>query len=443
MKKQTVFFVLLAVISLLPLRGLAANEGTGAHWELTSSAGEYLVDDTVYIELCASDAEDLFAYEGEILFDPDYLSFQEAVFEGAGYSKVQQSEEGIVQFVYTEIGENRIMDADKLVAFQFQARKTGKTAVKLIYASAVDTALHSDPNNAPNAVETVEITEPEPPKRPNNGGGGGGGGGGLIVSSPKPTASPTPTTEPEPTPAPDDLPAEEPSGALPPNFSDMAGFEWAEEAVNALAAQNILNGVGESLFAPADEMTRAEAAKLLTAAFSGMEPDAAEEAPFPDVPNGEWYAGYVSYAVRQGWITGYEDGTLHEEDPLTRAQIAAIIFRLLTDETIEQYGGNAPVFEDVSTDAWYYRYVSTIASAGIVAGIHQLAGKPLLHGLLAALAGKLDHPADGERLPALGTDLHGDLIGRTAHSSRFDFEEGHSVLQSLGENVDRLRSEFL
>lgn len=67
-------------------------------------------------------------------------------------------------------------------------------------------------------------------------------------------------------------------------------------------------------------------------------------------------------------LAGYEDGALHEEDPLTRAQIAAIIFRLLTDETIEQYDGNAPVFEDVPTDAWYYRYVSTIARAGIVAG---------------------------------------------------------------------------
>ncbi len=67
-------------------------------------------------------------------------------------------------------------------------------------------------------------------------------------------------------------------------------------------------------------------------------------------------------------LQGYGDGSLHENDPLTRAQLATIIFRLLTDETIEKYGDGSTVFEDVPADAWHYQYVSTIAKAGIVVG---------------------------------------------------------------------------
>ena len=99
------------------------------------------------------------------------------------------------------------------------------------------------------------------------------------------------------------------------------------------------------------------------------EPDTDTQKPDEGTPAPTLACGNATIDVsRSVVLAGYEDGALHEEDPLTRAQIAAIIFRLLTDETIEQYDGNAPVFEDVPTDAWYYRYVSTIARAGIVAG---------------------------------------------------------------------------
>lgn len=69
-------------------------------------------------------------------------------------------------------------------------------------------------------------------------------------------------------------------------------------------------------------------------------------------------------------LLGYGDGALHEDDPLTRAQLATIVYRLLDDDSIAQYDTDgAAQFMDVAADAWYYRYVQTINRAGIVLGV--------------------------------------------------------------------------
>lgn len=67
-------------------------------------------------------------------------------------------------------------------------------------------------------------------------------------------------------------------------------------------------------------------------------------------------------------LEGYGDGLLHLEDNLTRAQMATIIYRLLDAESIEMYDNADSAFDDVASDAWYCRYVSTIARAGIICG---------------------------------------------------------------------------
>ena len=68
-------------------------------------------------------------------------------------------------------------------------------------------------------------------------------------------------------------------------------------------------------------------------------------------------------------LAGYGDGLLHEEDPLTRAQLATIVYRLLTVESISSYREGHPLFDDVSAGAWYYQAVTTIGHAGIVSGV--------------------------------------------------------------------------
>lgn len=79
--------------------------------------------------------------------------------------------------------------------------------------------------------------------------------------------------------------------------------------------------------------------------------------------------GAVIDTSRTVVLLGYEDGLLHEGDPLTRAQLATIIFRLLYDESIAQYSNAELAFSDVAADAWYTPYVNVIQAAGIVNGV--------------------------------------------------------------------------
>lgn len=71
---------------------------------------------------------------------------------------------------------------------------------------------------------------------------------------------------------------------------------------------------------------------------------------------------------KTAYLLGYGDGTIGESDSLTRAQMAQIIFRLLTEESRNLLYSETNGFNDVSPDAWYNIAVSTIARAGVVQG---------------------------------------------------------------------------
>ncbi len=67
-------------------------------------------------------------------------------------------------------------------------------------------------------------------------------------------------------------------------------------------------------------------------------------------------------------LLGYGDGDPHEEDSLARAQLAAIVFRLLDENSIAQLSNPEAAFVDVPPEMWCYEYVQFIRKAGIVYG---------------------------------------------------------------------------
>lgn len=70
----------------------------------------------------------------------------------------------------------------------------------------------------------------------------------------------------------------------------------------------------------------------------------------------------------RAYLAGYGDGVIGEDDLITRAQIAQVIYRLLTEESRKALETTENSFEDVPASAWYNLPVSTIARAGIVVG---------------------------------------------------------------------------
>lgn len=76
------------------------------------------------------------------------------------------------------------------------------------------------------------------------------------------------------------------------------------------------------------------------------------------------------------YIIGYEDGTVRPGANITRAEVATIFFRLLTDETRESYWSQSSGFTDVAFGAWYNNAVSTLTRAGILDGYEDGSFRP-------------------------------------------------------------------
>ena len=68
------------------------------------------------------------------------------------------------------------------------------------------------------------------------------------------------------------------------------------------------------------------------------------------------------------YVIGYPDGTIRPEGKITRAEVATIFFRLLTDDARAEFDSTENSFKDVAAGSWYNRAISTLANANILIG---------------------------------------------------------------------------
>ncbi len=90
-------------------------------------------------------------------------------------------------------------------------------------------------------------------------------------------------------------------------------------------ALKIMAGVSDELFDPYGSTTRAMLAAILYR-LEGS-PAVVGGSSFNDVEPGAWYTNGVIWAEQKGIIAGYGDGTYGVDDPITREQMAAILYR--------------------------------------------------------------------------------------------------------------------
>ena len=97
------------------------------------------------------------------------------------------------------------------------------------------------------------------------------------------------------------------------------------------------------------------------------------------------------------YIVGYPDKTVRPQNGITRAEVATIFFRLLTDETRNANSTKSNSYADVDRGAWYNHAVSTLSAMGIVKG--DTKGKfnpdaPITRAEFAAIAARFDDKAN-------------------------------------------------
>ena len=119
-------------------------------------------------------------------------------------------------------------------------------------------------------------------------------------------------------------------------FTDVAPGEWYTDAINWAAANRIVDGVGNGKFAPNDPITRAQMCTMIERyldlyrkAWKVTLPESGSLSVMVDESAIPAYAlAAVKQCQRHGLVNGFEDGTFRPNDLSTRAQVAAVIYRM-------------------------------------------------------------------------------------------------------------------
>ena len=106
-------------------------------------------------------------------------------------------------------------------------------------------------------------------------------------------------------------------------FSDVKENSWYSDAVTYFSAEGVINGYPDGTFGPNRTITRAEIAQIVYKAF-GLNKGVVK---FKDVPSGAWYYDAVTALASAGVVNGVGDGLFEPNANATRAQSAQFIFK--------------------------------------------------------------------------------------------------------------------
>jgi hypothetical protein len=120
----------------------------------------------------------------------------------------------------------------------------------------------------------------------------------------------------------------------------------------------------EYLFKPKNNVTRAEAAQMISHTL-GLKAYDVPKINYRDVSSSAWYYDAIAALVGEGYLSGFNDNTIRPSAPLTRAQMARILADSYGYETTT---ANISHFKDVNKDKWYAPYVGALVANNITGG---------------------------------------------------------------------------
>lgn len=237
----------------------------------------------------------------------------------------------------------------------------------------------------------------------------------IVLKAPgenvvKPEETSAPTQKPEPTQAPEPAassrpgqsgsgtggrfpsgePVERPDGTAKPSASsvpdvenqklpnDIEGF-WAEDYIDYVYEQKLMNGYEDGSFKPDAGITRAEFCTVMYR-FLNLEPENGKV--FEDT-DGHWAQSYISALAAKGIVSGVSEVSFEPEEWITREQIAAILDRAF------ELGGKTPesVFADeAEISDWAFESVYDVLAAGYMKGDENNCFAPLANATRAEIA---------------------------------------------------------
>lgn len=150
-------------------------------------------------------------------------------------------------------------------------------------------------------------------------------------------------------------------------FFDIA-FHWAKDYINKLAERGITQGKEKGVYAPDTFINRAEFVTIVARAFEWEIPETVTKTNFSDVTTTDWFAPYVQVAVEKGVIEGNVVGDKIVFRPSVEINRAEAMKVVLLAAGVENLSETDSGFDDIPTDAWFTPYVTYAKKQGIVSG---------------------------------------------------------------------------
>lgn len=144
-------------------------------------------------------------------------------------------------------------------------------------------------------------------------------------------------------------------------FTDTT-THWANQNVKKFVGLGVISGYEDGSFHPDDKVTRAEFATIIAKLFA-ME-SSNNALGIPDI-KGHWANEAIQALASRGIINGYEDGSFKPDSTITRAEIIAIIARVIDLSTVQKTSNAS--FEDVG-GSWNSKEIKEAAEAGLIEG---------------------------------------------------------------------------
>ena len=149
-------------------------------------------------------------------------------------------------------------------------------------------------------------------------------------------------------------------------FIDIAPDAWYKDAVQYAYDNGLMTGVSDTEFAPEATTTRAMIVSILARLENVT---TAEAAGFADVDDNDWYATAVNWAANVGVVNGYEDNTFQPNTAITREQLAAILmnYSAYKGEDVSNRADLANYTDQPST--WAEEAMSWAVAEGLISGV--------------------------------------------------------------------------
>src|SRR5665648_842374 len=153
------------------------------------------------------------------------------------------------------------------------------------------------------------------------------------------------------------------------DFSDTKDH-WARVFIGKMAARGLVSGVGNNMFMPDSQITRAQFLAMLAKTVTDLDLDSYEKTGFMDVTSNDWYFKYVNWGFGNSIVSGLDQKTFAPNSYVTREQMTIMLcnFSRSLGVSMPQITAGITFPDSNKISPWAADYVATVVGAGIMNG---------------------------------------------------------------------------